>query len=86
MVEPSPIVWVLGVVGGVLVVVGAMLIAVWWVRARDRRSGGMGAATKTVTHIVSKENNPDLLSEFRFVWCTGGHRCAMQKKHLAIIS
>lgn len=66
MVEPSPMVYVFGVVGGVLMVFGAMLLAVWWVRARDRRSGGIGATSKTVTHIVNKENNPDLLSKSKF--------------------
>ncbi|KAF2357359.1 CD80-like immunoglobulin C2-set, partial [Trinorchestia longiramus] len=58
MVEPSPFVWVVGVLGGALLVVGVMLMAVWWVRARERRTSG---STKTVTHIVKKENNPDLL-------------------------
>ncbi|XP_018019430.1 uncharacterized protein LOC108675893 [Hyalella azteca] len=49
---------VMGVMGGVLLVVAVLLMAVWWMRSRDRRSH---QSTKTVTHIVKKEKNPDLL-------------------------
>ncbi|XP_069959342.1 nephrin-like [Cherax quadricarinatus] len=58
MVEPSPLVLVMGVVAGVLVVVGAMLLALWLVK--ERRTHAHRDAT--VTQIVLKDNNPDLLS------------------------
>lgn len=70
MVEPSPIVWVMGVVGGVLMVVGAMLLGMWWVRARSRRRG---ESPKTVTHIVKRENNPDLLRKYELHICSEGN-------------
>ncbi|XP_045111963.1 hemicentin-1-like isoform X1 [Portunus trituberculatus] len=59
MVEPSPLVLILGVITGVLVVVGALLLAVWLVK--ERRSHGHHDSA-TVTQIVLKDNNPDLLS------------------------
>ena len=62
MVEPNPLVWVMGIIGGILIVVCILFIGVWWARARDRQTR-MNTSTKTVTHIVSKENNPDLLSK-----------------------
>lgn len=64
MVEPSPFIWVLGVIGGLLVVISFMIVGMWWVRRRDTRQGRISGHTKTVTHIVNKENNPDLLSMF----------------------
>ncbi|XP_071528019.1 nephrin-like [Panulirus ornatus] len=58
MVEPSPLVLIMGVIAGVLVVVGALLLAVWLVK--ERRNHAL--RDSTVTQIVLKDNNPDLLS------------------------
>ena len=64
MVEPSPIVYVSGVVGGAVLVAGALLAAMWWARGARGRRGAGSTASKTVTHIVNKDNNPDLLSKY----------------------
>ncbi|XP_069191365.1 nephrin isoform X2 [Procambarus clarkii] len=58
MVEPSPLVLIMGVVAGVLVVVGALLLAIWLVKERRTHAH----RDTTVTQIVLKDNNPDLLS------------------------
>lgn len=60
MVEPSPLVLILGVIAGVLVVVGALLLSVWLLKERRSHAHHESA---TVTQIVLKDNNPDLLSE-----------------------
>lgn len=60
MVEPSPLLLILGVIAGVLLLVGLLLLVVWLVK--ERLSHGHHESA-TVTQIVLRDNNPDLLSE-----------------------
>ncbi|XP_069969605.1 nephrin-like [Penaeus vannamei] len=58
MVEPAPLVVVMGVGAGVLLVVGVLVLTVWCVKERTSHAHG----SPTVTQVVLNDNNPDLLS------------------------
>ncbi|XP_076043918.1 nephrin-like isoform X2 [Oratosquilla oratoria] len=61
-VEPSPLMLVLGVMGGVLLVVITLLLVVWRLRKRGRQ-GELELQHSSLAEMQKRENNPDLIKD-----------------------
>ena len=60
MVKPSPFLWVVGVMLGVILVIVMLIVGALCGRARAHRH----IDSPALTHIVVKDNNPDLISKY----------------------